>query len=95
MAQMEIYVGITTLKHSFSYEMRFQQIEKTLCPFVSSSAAFTRICPESLSIASIPYAQKHSHIAWQKVGLYQEERSKSLEKTHGPLCCCSNSPSVF
>ena len=35
-------------------------------------AAFNRICPESLSIASIPYAQKHSHIAWQKVGLYQE-----------------------
>ena len=35
-----------------------------------------RIYPESLSIASIPYAQKHSHIAWQKVGLYQEERSK-------------------
>ena len=39
-------------------------------------AAFNRICPKSLSIASIPYAQKHSHIAWQKVGLYQEERSK-------------------
>ena len=35
-------------------------------------AAFNRICPKSLSIASIPYAQKHSHIAWQKVGLYQE-----------------------
>ena len=61
-------------------------------------AAFNRICPESLSIASIPYAQKHSHIAWQKVGLYQEgserEGSKSLEKTHGPLCCCSSSPSI-
>ena len=35
-------------------------------------AAFNRICPESLSIDTIPYAQKHSHIAWQKVGLYQE-----------------------
>ena len=50
-------------------------------------AAFNRICPESLSIASIPYAQKHSHIAWQKVGLYQEDREeqKPRENAWSPL----------
>ena len=61
------------------------QFVKKPQPYVQL-AAFNRICPESLSIASIPYAQKHSHIAWQKVGLYQEgEEQKPRENAWSPL----------